>query len=378
MNFTIVPPDRGLQTGLQHKIDTKTKPLGALGQLESLALQLGLIQNTPSPVIRRPTILVFAGDHGIAATGLVNPYPQAVTAQMVLNFVRGGAAINVFCRLHELELRVVDAGVNYDFSAEAAAPLFLSAKIRMSTRNYLDEPAMTEEECALAIERGAGFVKELAEGGCNTVGFGEMGIGNTTSAALIMAALTGIPLQDCIGSGTGASEAQLQTKRQTAASAFTLHQASIQDALHQASAQDALHQASTKDAPHPNSAKAALKALQCFGGYEIAMMTGAMLEAAALGMTIIVDGFITTSALLVARSMYPDVQEYCVFAHQSEEKGHRGLLSFLGASPLLHLGMRLGEGTGAALAVPLLRSAAAFLNEMASFESAGVSQSTAV
>ena len=223
MNFTIVPPDRGLQPGLQHKIDTKTKPLGALGLLESLALQLGLIQNTTSPVIRRPAILVFAGDHGITATGLVNPYPQAVTAQMVLNFVRGGAAINVFCRLHELELRVVDAGVNYDFSAEAATPLFLSAKIRMGTRNYLDEPAMTEEECALSIERGAGFVKELAAGGCNTVGFGEMGIGNTTAAALIMAALTGVPLEDCIGSGTGTSESQLQIKRQTAASAFARH-----------------------------------------------------------------------------------------------------------------------------------------------------------
>lgn len=356
MNFTITPPDRSLEAALRHKIDTKTKPLGSLGLLEDLALQLGLIQQTGSPSIDRPAVLVFAGDHGIAATGLVNPYPQAVTAQMVLNFIRGGAAINVFCRLHNIGLRVIDAGVNYDFAGEAVSgtgaagappPLFIPAKIRMGTRNYLEEPAMTEAECAAAIQKGAALVKDLGSEGCNTVGFGEMGIGNTTAAALIMASLTDIPLEDCIGTGTGTNQVQLETKRETAARAFALHRGSVRNGL---------------------------DALRHFGGYEIAMMAGAMLEAAACRMTILVDGFIATSALLAAKNLYPGVQDYCVFAHQSEEKGHRQLLAFLGGVPLLHLGMRLGEGTGAALAIPLLRSGAAFLGEMASFESAGVSQ----
>jgi nicotinate-nucleotide--dimethylbenzimidazole phosphoribosyltransferase len=358
MNFDITPPDRGLEAALVHKINTKTKPVGSLGLLEHIALQMGLIQQSLSPAIEHPAILVFAGDHGIALTGLVNPYPQAVTAQMVLNFIRGGAAINVFCRLHNIHLRVIDAGVNYDFPKEMfsgeplsgaplSSPLFVSAKIRMGTRNYLEGPAMTEEECAAAIQKGADLVRDLRAEGCNTVGFGEMGIGNTTAAALIMASLTGIPLESCIGAGTGATEAQLETKRQAAARAFSLHRDSV---------------------------RSGLDALRHFGGYEISMMTGAMLEAAAGKMTVIVDGFIATAALLAAKSLYPGVQDYCVFAHQSEEKGHRQLLAFLGAAPLLHLGLRLGEGTGAAMAMPLLRSGAAFLSEMASFESAGVSQ----
>jgi nicotinate-nucleotide--dimethylbenzimidazole phosphoribosyltransferase len=358
MNFTITPPDQGLKTALLHKIDTKTKPVGSLGLLEGVALQLGLIQQTLSPSIDLPAVLVFAGDHGIAATGLVNPYPQAVTAQMVLNFIRGGAAINVFCRLHTINLRVIDAGVNYDFSTvdfsgetfsgkPLSRSLFVPAKIRMGTRNYLDEPAMTENECFAAMERGAGLVRDLAAEGCNTVGFGEMGIGNTTAAALIMAVLTGIPLESCIGTGTGATGGQMETKRETATRALALHRDSI---------------------------RTGLDALRHFGGYEIAMMAGAMLGAAERKMTVIVDGFIATSALLAAKSLYPGVQDYCVFAHQSEEKGHRQLLTFLGGVPLLQLGMRLGEGTGAALVMPLLRTATAFLSEMASFESAGVSQ----
>jgi nicotinate-nucleotide--dimethylbenzimidazole phosphoribosyltransferase len=352
MNFIITPPDRDLEMALLHKINTKTKPIGSLGLLEDLALRLGLIQQTLSPIIERAAVLVFAGDHGVAATGLVNPYPQAVTAQMVLNFIRGGAAINVFCRLHDVHLRVIDAGVNYAFGPSGGvpsggAPLFVPAKIRMGTRNYLDEPAMTEEECADSLQKGAALVRDLVAEGCNTVGFGEMGIGNTTAAALIMASLTGIPLESCIGTGTGTTEAQLETKRQTAARAFSLHRDSV---------------------------RTGLDALRHFGGYEIAMMAGAMLEAAARKMTIIVDGFIATSALLAAKNLCPGVQDYCVFAHQSEEKGHRQLLTFLGGVPLLQLGLRLGEGTGAALAIPLLRSSAAFLNEMASFESAGVTQ----
>lgn len=342
MNKEIAPPGSGLAPALQQKIDAKTKPLGALGTLESLALQIGLIQQTLTPVLRDPNVLVFAGDHGIAATGKVNPYPQAVTAQMVLNFLQGGAAINVFCRQHEIRLRVVDAGVCADFGPHAG---LVVAKIRKGTRNYLEEPAMTGPELEAALAKGASLVEE--SGSCNVIGFGEMGIGNSTAAALIMSCLTGIPIEECVGRGTGATDEQLKTKLEVA--------------------RDALKRAPVRDA---------LGALREFGGYEIAMMTGAMLSAAERRMVILVDGFIATSALLVAWSMAPAILHYCVFAHQSGEKGHATLLAYLGVTPLLNLGLRLGEGTGAALALPILQSAVAFLNEMASFQSAGVSEAT--
>jgi nicotinate-nucleotide--dimethylbenzimidazole phosphoribosyltransferase len=342
----IIPPDAALRETLLDKINDKTKPLGALGLLEDVALQLGLIQQTLTPTVTRPSLLVFAGDHGIAATGLVNPYPQAVTAQMVLNFIRGGAAISVFCRLHDIALQVVDAGVNADFGPDVlGSPLFRQAAIARGTRNYLEGPAMTEAECRTALDRGAALVDDLRDAGCNTIAFGEMGIGNTTSAALIMASLTGAPLAACIGRGTGVTDAQLDTKRATAARALSLH-----------------------------PVKGGLDALQAFGGFEIAMMTGALLRAAAHAMAILVDGFIAGAAVLVAHEMEPAVLDYCIFAHESHEQGHRRLLEYLHAKPLLRLDLRLGEGTGAALAVPLVRSAAAFLTEMASFADAGVSQ----
>ena len=344
----MMTPNPSLREALRHKIDHKTKPVGSLGLLEELALQIGLVQQTLSPVVTNPTLLVFAGDHGIAATGLVNPYPQAVTAQMVVNFIQGGAAINVFCRLHDIALQVVDAGVRADFGPEVrSSPLFRSARIAPGTRSYLEGPAMTEVEYRLALDKGAALVEALRETGCNTVAFGEMGIGNSTAAALIMASLTDLPLDTCIGRGTGVTDAQLRTKLATAEQAFALHRAGI---------------------------RGGMDALQRFGGFEIVMMAGAMLRAASLSMTVIIDGFIASAALLAARSIDPAIQDYCVFAHQSHEQGHRHLLAYLGATPLLHLDLRLGEGTGAALAIPLVRTAAAFLREMASFEDAGVSQ----
>lgn len=346
----ITPIDNRLREALLHKINNKTKPLGALGLLEDLALQLGLIQQTLTPAVTRPALLVFAGDHGIAATGLVNPYPQAVTAQMVLNFIRGGAAINVFCRVHDIDLRVIDAGVNHTFGDEVLThPSFYSASVARGTRNYLEGPAMTAGQRQFALDQGATLVNDLYRSGSNTVGFGEMGIGNSTSAALIMAALTGLSLDVCVGRGTGVTDEQLAVKCDTAARALALH--------------------------GPHIAHGA-DALERFGGFEIAMMAGAMLRAAALRMTVLVDGFIASAALLAATRIDPAVLGYCVFAHQSHEQGHRHLLAHFQAKPLLQLDLRLGEGTGAALAVPLVRSAAAFLREMASFEAAGVSQAT--
>jgi nicotinate-nucleotide--dimethylbenzimidazole phosphoribosyltransferase len=333
-----------MKEALTKKINLKTKPLGALGVLEHIALQAGLVQGTLSPVISKPHIAVFAGDHGIAATGLVNPYPQAVTAQMVLNFAGGGAAINVFCRLHDIALTVVDAGVNYDFKKMAG---IVDAKIACGTADYLQGDAMTGEQLTAAMKKGAAVVEGIYAQGCNTIGFGEMGIGNTSSAALIMHQLCHLPLEQCVGRGTGADDAQYRVKLEILHSVAAMHHLG-------------------KNAMDANLL------LQKIGGFEIVMMAGAYQKAYELNMLIVVDGFIATAALLAAHQQHPGILSNCIFAHTSGEQGHEKMLQHMGVKPLLDLGMRLGEGTGAAMAVPLIRSAVAFLNEMASFESAGV------
>lgn len=341
----------GLRQALQHRIDNKTKPLGALGQLEAIALQIGLVQGTTDPKLSLPHIVVFAGDHGIAATGLVNPYPQAVTAQMVLNFINGGAAINVFCRQQDLGLVVVDAGVNYEFDPGQVGNRLVSKKIAFGTRNFLKQPAMTSAEVKECIAAGSDVVSDLAAAGCNCIGFGEMGIGNTSSASLIMSYVMGLPVADCTGRGTGANDQQLEQKIRVLEEAWHFHRHAV----------DAKPDAAT--------------ILERVGGYEIAMLTGAYLRAAERKMTILVDGFISTAALLLARMTDPAVMDCCIFSHCSGESGHVKMLEFLKARPLLQLGMRLGEGTGAALAFPFVQAAVNFLEEMASFESAGVSKS---
>jgi nicotinate-nucleotide--dimethylbenzimidazole phosphoribosyltransferase len=342
---------QSLGQALRRRIDNKTKPLGALGQLEEIALRIGLLQGTTHPVVNRPHIVVFAGDHGVAATGLVNPYPQAVTAQMVLNFIRGGAAINVFCRQNGLSLTVVDAGVNYDFTADQVGDCLLSKKIAFGTHNYLQGAAMSPSQALQAMNAGREVVAGLAAQGCNSIGFGEMGIGNTSSAALIMSFVMGIPVADCVGRGTGVNDEQLKQKQATLEQVYRLHRPAITSG--------------------PNTSTI----LQCVGGFEIAMLTGAYLEAAEQKMIILVDGFISTAALLLARLSNPAILDNCIFSHCSGENGHTKMLEWLGARPLLNLGMRLGEGTGAALAFPFVRAAVSFLEEMASFESAGVSKS---
>ncbi len=336
-----------LKDQLQNKINSKTKPLGALGLLEEIALQVGLIQETTAPYIARPTIMVFAADHGIAATGLVNPYPQSVTAQMVLNFLNGGAAINVFTQMHQLQLTVVDAGVNADLS-HLNQPNFIHAKQGMGTANYLLSEAMTYNSVLSSIEKGKHLVNEVAKAGSNCIGFGEMGIGNSSSAALIMHAITGIPIHACVGRGTGANDEQLTIKINTLEKVAAFHQ---------------LHTLGNEP----------LKLLCAVGGFEIAMMVGAYLAAAAEKMVIVVDGFIASAALLIAAQIESTVMNNCIFAHSSNEQGHAKMLQHLKATPLLNIGLRLGEGTGAALAIPLIESAVAFLNQMASFEQAGVS-----
>ena len=344
MRLPLIAPtsNPALAAQLAAAINDKTKPLGSLGTLERLAARLGLIQGTVAPTVEQPAILVFAGDHGIVAEG-VSAYPQDVTWQMVENFLASGAAINVFARQNGIALHVVDAGVNHDFGPRAG---LVDRKVARGTRNFAHEPAMTQDECAAALARGAALAAELPG---NVVGFGEMGIGNTTAAAALMHKLTGIPVTECVGAGTGLSPEGVLRKSRVIEAAVERH-TGIDDPL---------------------------AVLATFGGFEIAMMTGAMLQAAALRKTLLIDGFIVTSALLVAARIEPAILDYCVFAHCSDEAGHRRMLEALGAEPLLHLNLRLGEGTGAALALPLVRAAADFLNEMATFASASVSEKSA-
>jgi nicotinate-nucleotide--dimethylbenzimidazole phosphoribosyltransferase len=328
---------------LLHKISNKTKPLGALGVLENIALQIGEIQNTLTPQIKNPQIVVFAADHGVAADGKVNPFPQAVTAQMVLNFVQGGAAINVFCKQNNIGLTVVDAGVNFDF--EPSLPI-VHAKIKKGTTDYTKAFAMLPQDVTACLEKGSEIVQTLFDKGCNTIGFGEMGIGNTSAASLIMSSILNIEIENCVGRGTGVNDEQLQLKINTLKEVYIHHQL--------------------------QSKYNGTELLSKVGGFEIAMMVGAYVKAAELKMVIVVDGFIATAALLIAQEINKQILQHCIFAHTSGEQGHLKMLEKIGAKPLLNLGMRLGEGTGAALAIPLLQSAVAFLNEMASFESAGV------
>jgi len=341
--FDIEPVSTELREQIQQKIDNKTKPVGALGRLEEIALQIGMIQNTLEPQLHHPTIAVFAGDHGIAAEGVVNPYPQEVTSQMVYNFLDGGAAINILGKQHGIDIRIIDAGVNYNFEDH---PRLINGKIVRGTKNYRFEPAMSRNECDQAIKKGTEIVRDIQQDGCNIIGFGEMGIGNTSSASLITSALTGIPIDECTGSGTGLDEDGLDRKKAVLSGVMRKYQ-SISDPF---------------------------QVLTTFGGFEIAMICGGILQAAELDMVILIDGFIVTAALLAAYKLNPLVLDYCLSAHVSGEKAHSHLLSFLGLNPILDLGMRLGEGSGAAVAFPIVQSAINFLNQMASFESAGVSQ----
>lgn len=343
LTFDISPLDYSLMAELNARIDNKTKPLGALGRLEELALKVGLIQNSLTPRLARPVILVFAGDHGIVEEG-VSPFPQDVTQQMVYNFLAGGAGINVFARQNNIDLRIVDAGVNHAFEPHAA---LINAKVGMGTQNFAVAPAMTAELCQQALTNGAELVRAEVQAGSNVLGFGEMGIGNTSAAAALMSVLCGLPLENCVGRGAGHDDEGRARKLQA-----------IQKAIEQ----------------HACSGEDPMEVLRVFGGFEIAMMTGAMLQAAEKKTVLLIDGFIATAALLVASRIAPEVLDYCIFAHCSDEAGHALLLQQLDAKPLLNLGLRLGEGTGAALAYPLVQASVNFLNQMASFESANVSR----
>lgn len=331
--------DPTLQAKLQQLIDHKTKPLGALGQLETLALQIGRILDSTQPVLQAPQMVVFAADHGLAARG-VSAYPSDVTWQMVQNFLAGGAAVSVLARQHGIALTVADCGVRHNFASQPGLHL---CKIAPGTADASTGPAMTVTQCAQAIQHGVALVRQLPG---NALLLGEMGIGNTSSAALLLARLCQLDIADCTGAGTGLDEPAIQRKTTVLREVLLRHAAITQP----------------------------LEVLAALGGFEIATMVGAVLQAAAQRRVILVDGFITGAAVLVACRLQPHVLQRCVFAHRSGERGHALMLAQMQAQPLLDLGLRLGEGSGAALAWPLLESACTILRDMASFDTAGVAQ----
>jgi len=326
---------------LQRRLDTRTKPQGSLGSLETLAIELGLALDTETPVFHAPHAFVFAGDHGIAADG-VSAFPQAVTVQMVQNYLNGGAAINVLARQYGLALVVIDAGIAADAIEHPALSRF---NIARGTRNYRLEPAMTAEQCERAIAAARELAANALAQGSNALLLGEMGIGNTASAALLLHSRTGWPLEECVGRGTGLDDTGLLRKR-------------------------ALLKEAAGRRPQPATAK---EALTEFGGFEIAALVGALLATVDHPCIAVIDGFTVSVAAMLAIEMDSRVREHCIFSHCSAEAAHRKLLQRLNARPILDLQMRLGEGSGAALAWPVIDATARLMTSMASFESAGVS-----
>ncbi len=326
---------------IQQIIDLKTKPLGALGLLEKIALKVGLVQQNFHLELRNPHLIVFAGDHGIAQSG-VSAYPAEVTPQMVFNFLQNGAAINVFCNQNEIDLTIVDAGVNYDFEDYS---VLKNCKVAKSTKNFLYESAMSLEQLEQCFNYSKTVVDKIAQNGTNIIGFGEMGIGNTSSASMLVHYLTDLSLEQCVGRGTGLNDEQLQNKINILNQAKNTH-GTISDPK---------------------------QILATFGGFEVAQMTGAMLATYEHNMLLMIDGYIASAAILVASKLNPEILNNAIFCHQSDESGHQYLLNYFGEEPILNINLRVGEGTGCALAYPIIKSAINFYNDMASFESAGVS-----
>jgi nicotinate-nucleotide--dimethylbenzimidazole phosphoribosyltransferase len=330
--FAVPALDRSLAPALQQALDGKAKPPGALGRIEELALTLGLIQRRLKPIMERPVLLVFAGDHGLTRSG-VAAFPSGVTVAMVDTLLAGKACANVFACVVGAEVRVIDAGVAADLSDRAG---LVQAKIAWGTQDASVEPAMTPAQAEAALLAGARVAQGAIADGADLIALGEMGIGNSASAALLMHRLAPAPLDDCVGQGAGHSAEGMARKRAVLA-----------------------HAAARSDVTAP------FEVLTQFGGYEIAMMAGALLAAARAGVPVLVDGFIGTAAALLAVRLAPAAHDYCLFAHASAEAGHRLMLEAMNARPLLELDMRLGEGTGALLAVPLVKAACALLSEVA-------------
>ena len=344
--FDIQPLDKSMQGAIQEKIDNLNKPKGSLGRLEELAMQVSLVQQTLEPSLAHPCHLLLGGDHGIEREG-VSVSPREVTWQQMINFTRGGGGLNMFCRQHGFKLRIVDVGVDYDFSD---VPGIIDRKIARGTKNFLYEPAMNEKKFDKAIQVGSDLVDDCLKEGCRVLCIGEMGIGNTSPSSIWMSLFGDIPLKDCIGAGAGLNNDGIRHKYEVLSKALARHQSYL------------------------SPLTSHLLPLRIFGGFEMIAAIGAMLRAAEQHLVILVDGFIMTACALGAIRLYPATQDYMIFTHCGDESGHKMMLDILGAKPLLHFGLRLGEGTGALCAYPLVDSAVRMMNEMNTFDKAKITK----
>ncbi len=350
--FDIQPTDKSIQAVIQEKIDNLNKPKGALGRLEELAMQICLIQQTLEPSLAHPCHLLLGGDHGIEREG-VSVSPREVTWQQMINFIRGGGGVNMFCRQHGFKLRIVDVGVDYDLSKVDG---IIDRKIARGTKNFLYKPAMSEEEFDRAIQIGSDLVDDCAAEGCRILCIGEMGIGNTSPSSIWMSIFGNIPLKDCIGAGAGLNDDGIRHKYEVLSKAVSQW------------GQDTLCHGHVTKYPDP------IVTLRYFGGFEMITAIGAMLRAAERHLVILVDGFIMTACAMAAIKLYPASQDYMIFTHCGDESGHKMMLDIIDAKPLLHLGLRLGEGTGALCAFPIIDSAVRMMNEMNNFDNAKITK----
>ena len=345
--FDIHPTDKALQAAIQEKIDNLNKPKGSLGRLEELAMQVCLIQQTLAPSLAHPCHLLLGGDHGIEREG-VSVSPREVTWQQMLNFTRGGGGVNMFCRQHGFKLRIVDVGVDYDFGTSPdpseGGEGIIDRKIAYGTKNFLYEPAMTEEEYDRAIQVGVELVDACCAEGCRVLSIGEMGIGNTSPSSIWMHLFGNIPLEECIGAGAGLDTPGIRHKYEV-----------LKKAIDGFNGQP-------------------IEPIAYFGGFEMVAAIGAMLRAAEQHLVVLIDGFIMTACAIAAIRLYPAAQDYMVFTHCGDESGHKKMLDIVGAKPLLNLGLRLGEGTGALCAFPIIDSAVRMMNEMNNFQSAKITK----
>ncbi len=343
--FNIQPVNRKMQAAIQQKIDNLNKPKGSLGRLEELAMQVCLIQQTLEPSTAHPCHLLLGGDHGIEREG-VSVSPREVTWQQMINFTRGGGGVNMFCRQHDFKLRIVDVGVDYDLSNVSG---IINRKIARGTKNFLYEPAMSEEEFDRAIAVGVDLADACIGEGCRVLSIGEMGIANTSPSSIWMHLFGNIPLEECIGAGAGLDTPGIRHKYEVLSQAVENYH-------------------------HWSENLSQVAPLRYFGGFEMVAAIGAMLRAAEQHLIILVDGFIMTACAIAAVQLYPAAQDYMVFTHCGDESGHKRMLDIVDAKPLLHLGLRLGEGTGALCAFPIIDSAVRMMNEMNNFNNAKITK----
>lgn len=340
--FDIRPLDEQWHTSLVAKVNNLTKPKGALGKLEQIAIQVGMIQRSLTPHLQQPYNIIFCADHGIVEEG-ISQSPKDVTWQVVYNMLGGGAGVCYLSRQHGFETLLVDVGVDHEFGE---IPGLIDRKIMNGTASYLRGYAMTEKQFDQAVEVGCEMVDRAYRAGSNIVSFGEMGITNTSASAMWMSTLSGIDLKDCVGRGSGLDDAGVAHKYRILREALDNYRGTGE----------------------------AIDYIRYFGGLEMVAAMGGMLRAAELGLTILIDGFIMTACLLAARALYPEVAQYAIYGHQGDEAGHARLLRYMQAMPLLHLDMRLGEGSGSVCAYPIVDSAVRMLSEMATFAGAGVTK----